>query len=114
MGHSLVDYGEVASEVKEKLEEELPYSLALKAKSNLRRIKSFQFGDYGKKSMKQCFYTGFVEEMNGTATGHVEETPVYQNLNKESGVTLMIISNTDPEDRNFPKFQQQKEGKLMN
>lgn len=52
MGHSLVDYCEVASDVKEKSEEDLPYSLAFKVESNLRGSESFQFKDYDKKSMK--------------------------------------------------------------
>lgn len=59
MGHGLVDCDEVSTEVREKSEEELPHSFALKAETNLRGKESYQFGVYSKKAKKQCFTLGF-------------------------------------------------------
>ncbi|MBA0629315.1 hypothetical protein Godav_023895 [Gossypium davidsonii] len=43
---------------REKKDDEYPYSMALKAESNLIGKESLQFGFSTKRIMKQCFYTG--------------------------------------------------------
>ncbi|MBA0672600.1 hypothetical protein Goklo_023999, partial [Gossypium klotzschianum] len=53
----------------EKLKDDLPYSLALKAESNLIGKESLQFGFSVKKSMKQCLYIG---ENKGVETSGVK------------------------------------------
>ncbi|MBA0570227.1 hypothetical protein Golob_003907, partial [Gossypium lobatum] len=50
----------------EKVEDEQPYSVALKAESNLLGKESQRFGSVTKKSMKQRYYTGKADVHKGS------------------------------------------------
>ncbi|MBA0813404.1 hypothetical protein Gohar_027260 [Gossypium harknessii] len=65
MDHSIKECSEVTTEIKNLPEDELPYSLALKAKINLLGRESLKLGSVARKSMKQWSYTG-VEVENVT------------------------------------------------
>ncbi|PPS01723.1 hypothetical protein GOBAR_AA18948 [Gossypium barbadense] len=56
MGYAMKDCTAISNLGEEKLEYDLPYSLPLKAESNLIGKESLQFGFSVKKSMKQCLY----------------------------------------------------------
>lgn len=60
------------------------------------------------------FYTWVSEEMSDTVVDHVVEAPAGQNTEKENGMAPMIVANSDMGERDFPNFQQHKEGKLTN
>ncbi|MBA0696015.1 hypothetical protein Goari_002603, partial [Gossypium aridum] len=53
-------------EEREKVEDEQPYSVALKAESNLLGKESQRFGSVTKKSMKQRYYTGKADVHKGS------------------------------------------------
>ncbi|MBA0780624.1 hypothetical protein Gotri_004703, partial [Gossypium trilobum] len=65
MGHGVKVCNGIPTDEKDKLKDELPYSLALKVESNLLGNESLKFGFSTKKSMKQCSYTRGVEVFNG-------------------------------------------------
>ncbi|MBA0785417.1 hypothetical protein Gotri_026419, partial [Gossypium trilobum] len=69
MGHAVKDCIEIPNLGEEKLEEDLPYSLALKVESNLVGKEILQFGFSVKKFMKQCLYIG---ENEGVDTSEVK------------------------------------------
>ncbi|MBA0869971.1 hypothetical protein Goshw_005934 [Gossypium schwendimanii] len=58
MDHSIKECSEVTTEIKNLPEDELPYSLALKAEINLLGKESLKLGSVARKSMKQWSYTG--------------------------------------------------------
>ncbi|MBA0648205.1 hypothetical protein Goklo_015972 [Gossypium klotzschianum] len=62
MGHVAKECTEISKLGKEIREDDIPYSLALKAGSNLVGKESLQLGVSGRKFMDQCLYTGEKEE----------------------------------------------------
>ncbi|MBA0570070.1 hypothetical protein Golob_003757 [Gossypium lobatum] len=58
LGHGIKDYMVILSKDREKVEDDLPYSLALKAESSLLGRESLKLGISTKRTMKQCYYTG--------------------------------------------------------
>ncbi|MBA0618068.1 hypothetical protein Godav_027462, partial [Gossypium davidsonii] len=73
-GHGLSDCSEWNPAEKEKIKEDLPYSLVLKAKSNAIEKESIKFNDLSKKNRVQCSYTGSseMEVMNGIIQGGLQ------------------------------------------
>ncbi|MBA0742589.1 hypothetical protein Gogos_015631 [Gossypium gossypioides] len=69
MGYAVKDCIKIPNLGEEKLEEDLPYSLALKVESNLVGKEILQFGFSVKKFMKQCLYIG---ENEGVDTSEVK------------------------------------------
>ncbi|MBA0814319.1 hypothetical protein Gohar_020158 [Gossypium harknessii] len=63
LGHGVKDYTEIPSGDRVKVEDDLPYSLGLKAESSIIGKESLLFGSLMKRTMKQCYYTG-VEATN--------------------------------------------------
>ncbi|KAH1114470.1 hypothetical protein J1N35_007848 [Gossypium stocksii] len=61
LGHGVKDCTKIPLGDQVKTEDELPYSITLKAESSIIEKKSLWFGYLKKKTMKQCYYTG-VEE----------------------------------------------------
>ncbi|KAH1073219.1 hypothetical protein J1N35_025547 [Gossypium stocksii] len=62
MGYGIKDCNDTLNESKELSEEDLPFSLALKAESNLIRKVNMQLGVTMKKSMPQHYYLGRSDE----------------------------------------------------
>ncbi|TYH52607.1 hypothetical protein ES332_D09G040100v1 [Gossypium tomentosum] len=65
MGHGLKECDRIPTGVRDKLEDELSYSLALKDKSNLLQKECLEFGASTKKSMMECLYVGDFDEVDG-------------------------------------------------
>ncbi|MBA0721590.1 hypothetical protein Golax_009113 [Gossypium laxum] len=65
MGHGLKECDRIPTGARDKPEDELPYSLALKAESNLLRKECLEFSASTKKSMTQCLYVGDVTRWIG-------------------------------------------------
>ncbi|MBA0817788.1 hypothetical protein Gohar_003683, partial [Gossypium harknessii] len=61
-------------EEREKVEDEQPYSVALKAESNLLGKESKRFDSVTKKSMKQRYYTGKADVHKGSESPSRVET----------------------------------------
>ncbi|PPD74213.1 hypothetical protein GOBAR_DD28865 [Gossypium barbadense] len=72
MGHVAKDCKEISNLEVEKREDDLPYSLALKAESNLVGKESLQLGVSVKKSMKQCLYTRENEGLDTSGTNSLK------------------------------------------
>ncbi|KAH1066732.1 hypothetical protein J1N35_031719 [Gossypium stocksii] len=62
MGHIAKDCNGITKQVKNIGDNDLPYSIALKAESNLKGRESLQLGKTEKKFMEQCLYTGEEED----------------------------------------------------
>ncbi|MBA0628213.1 hypothetical protein Godav_022978 [Gossypium davidsonii] len=58
LGHGIKGYMVILSKDREKVKDDLPYSLALKAESSLLGRESLKLGFSTKRAMKQCYYTG--------------------------------------------------------
>lgn len=63
MGHGLSECSKVLVKIRDLPEDDLPYSVALKAKSKVMGKVNLKLGSNMKKSMKQCFYVGDDEEI---------------------------------------------------
>ncbi|MBA0603002.1 hypothetical protein Gorai_003162 [Gossypium raimondii] len=68
MRHVIKECNDTPADSKELPEDDLPFSLALKAESNLMGKVSMQLGANMKKSMTQCFYLGRSNEKMGENT----------------------------------------------
>ncbi|MBA0776260.1 hypothetical protein Gotri_011275, partial [Gossypium trilobum] len=66
MGHGLKKCDRIPTGTRDKPEDELPYSLALKAESNLLWKECLEFSASTKKSMMQCLYVGDVDKVDRT------------------------------------------------
>ncbi|MBA0596449.1 hypothetical protein Gorai_013268, partial [Gossypium raimondii] len=64
--HGLKECDRIPTGARDKPEDELPYSLALKAESNLLRKECLEFSASTKKSMTQCLYVGDVDKVDRT------------------------------------------------
>lgn len=64
MGHNLQECELVLPSIKDLLEDEYPFSLALKVESKLFGKESARFGVTNKKVMKQCSYEGMTIPFN--------------------------------------------------
>ncbi|PPS04347.1 hypothetical protein GOBAR_AA16316 [Gossypium barbadense] len=58
MGNEIKECSETSPEDRIKVDDEHPFSIALKAKSSMVGKECLIFGSIQKKSMKQCFYAG--------------------------------------------------------
>lgn len=65
LGHGIKDFHECPMEVKELADDDLPYSVALKAKSNVVGKECLQFGSFSKKSTTERSYVGKEDEVFG-------------------------------------------------
>ncbi|PPD82284.1 hypothetical protein GOBAR_DD20788 [Gossypium barbadense] len=68
MRHVIKECNDTPADSKELPEDDLPFSLILKAESNLMGKVSMQLGANMKKSMTQCFYLGRSNEKMGENT----------------------------------------------
>ncbi|MBA0822173.1 hypothetical protein Goarm_018987, partial [Gossypium armourianum] len=73
MGHVAKECTEISKLRKEIREDDIPYSLALKAGSNLVGKESLQLGVSGRKFMEQCLYTGEKEEWDTSKINLVKD-----------------------------------------
>lgn len=73
LGHGVKEYTKIPLEDRDKTENELPYSIALKAKSSIIGKESLWLGSLKKKTMKQCHYTG-VEGKNSEEIFYTDST----------------------------------------
>lgn len=73
MGHVAKECTKISKLGKEIREDDIPYSLALKAGSNLVGKESLQLGVSGKKFMEQCLYTGEKEEWDTSKINLVKD-----------------------------------------
>ncbi|KAK5784980.1 hypothetical protein PVK06_039521 [Gossypium arboreum] len=60
-GHGVKDCMSISFEERVKTEDDLPYSIALKAESSIKGKESIWLGSLKKKTMIQCNYTGMEE-----------------------------------------------------
>ncbi|MBA0600244.1 hypothetical protein Gorai_006439 [Gossypium raimondii] len=72
---------------REKRDDEYPYSMALKAESNLIGKESLQFRFSTKRIMKQCFYTGANEVEMGDV---LSKKPLEFDHQKEEQIRLKV------------------------
>ncbi|KAH1048228.1 hypothetical protein J1N35_039012 [Gossypium stocksii] len=73
MGHVAKECTDISKLRKESGEDDLPYSLALKAESNLVGRESLQLGNIGRKFMEQCLYTREKKERDTSAVKLIED-----------------------------------------
>ncbi|KAK5834283.1 hypothetical protein PVK06_018160 [Gossypium arboreum] len=78
MGHGSKECSEIFGREKNEDSENYPFSITLRAKLSILGKESLLFGSLLKKSMKQCFYTGEVENKDDagltTVMGVVDRT----------------------------------------
>ncbi|MBA0699524.1 hypothetical protein Goari_001154 [Gossypium aridum] len=74
--HGLSDCSEWNPAEKIKIKKDPPYTLALKAESNVIRKESIKFNNFSKKTRAQCSYTGSskMEAMNGIIQGELQSS----------------------------------------
>ncbi|MBA0749087.1 hypothetical protein Gogos_003048 [Gossypium gossypioides] len=94
LGHGVKDYMVILSKDREKVVDDLPYSLALKAESSLLGRESLKLGFSTKRTMKQCYYTG--EEVTSKDSGsslEISQNPCAEVDNLEEGDRLKGLDN---------------------
>ncbi|KAK5802449.1 hypothetical protein PVK06_030040 [Gossypium arboreum] len=62
MGHALLDCGVIKPTEKDKIRDDPPFSVTLKAELNLQGMESLKLNALSKKTQSQCSYTGLLEE----------------------------------------------------
>ncbi|MBA0632063.1 hypothetical protein Godav_000875, partial [Gossypium davidsonii] len=111
LGHGVKNYMAISSEDHKKAEDDLPYSLALKAESSLLRRESLKFSFSTKKTMNQCYYTGdeAMSKDGGSSTevlrkdqrkvkeASLEKTPIFLETNNMRQISRDSIANLSPQ-----------------
>ncbi|MBA0753281.1 hypothetical protein Gogos_021420 [Gossypium gossypioides] len=101
----------ISSEDCKKAEDDLPYSLVLKAESSLLGRESLKFGFSSKKTMNQCYYTGdkAMSKDGGSSTdvprkdqqkekeASLEKTPIFLETNNMRQISGDSIANLSPQ-----------------
>ncbi|MBA0599447.1 hypothetical protein Gorai_005667, partial [Gossypium raimondii] len=85
LGHWIKGNMVILSKDREKVKDDLPYSLALKAESSLLGRESLKLGFSTKKAMKQCYYTG-EEVMSKDGGSSLEVTGLNHQKEKEASL----------------------------
>ncbi|MBA0753132.1 hypothetical protein Gogos_021703, partial [Gossypium gossypioides] len=102
LGHGVKECNEIKPLEREKVEDEQPYSVALKAESNLLGKESQRFGSVTKKSMKQRYYTGKADvHKGGESPSRVVPKPGQQRKKKMESVKDSIILESNNVQQKF-------------
>ncbi|MBA0773021.1 hypothetical protein Gotri_008324, partial [Gossypium trilobum] len=84
LGHGLQECTAIKPAEKNRIREDLPFSLALKAKLNLVGRESLKFNALSKKLQPQCSYTGSIKENQETYLHSEKNSDMIQGVQEDS------------------------------